>query len=82
LTSPPEQTPIILRRRTVFVLIFFVTGALTIPLIWKSPVFSRGEKIFWSAFATFYTALMIAVIVVYAIYVYQVTVGRLGGMDF
>ena len=63
-------------------LVFFVLGALTIPLIWKSPAFGRGEKIFWTVFASCYTALMIAVIVVYAVYVYQTTIGRMGGIEY
>ena len=47
-------------RRTILLLSFFVMGVLAVPLIMKSPVFSRGEKWMWSILVTLWTALLLA----------------------
>lgn len=40
-------------------LLFFATAALGLPLIWKSPKFSRPEKIVWSIAVTIYTVVIL-----------------------
>ncbi len=46
-------------RLLIFLLMFGVLGVLGIPLLWMSPVFSRGEKIVWSIVVTLYTLLLL-----------------------
>jgi len=77
---PPKQPPILYRRSTILIVIFFGAGALTIPLIWQSPAFSRAEKTFWSIVAVAYTTLMFVLIVVFAMMMYRNTMGQLGVM--
>lgn len=77
MSTEPEQTPILYRRSTVLFLIFVAAGALTIPIIWRSPEFSRAEKTFWIVVATAYTTLAVVLLIVFAVMMYQNTVGRL-----
>ena len=46
-------------RRTVLAILFFVTGALGLPLLWVNRRFSIREQIIWSLVVTLYTALLI-----------------------
>lgn len=78
MSSPPEQPPILYRRSTILFVIFFGVGVLTIPLIWQSPAFGRKEKMFWSVVAAAYTTLMVVLIIVFAVMMYELTVGRMG----
>lgn len=40
-------------------LLFFATAALGLPLLWKSPKFSRQERITWSIAVTVYTVVIL-----------------------
>jgi len=73
-TAPLDR--ILKSRRTIFVLLFFVTGLLGLPLLWKSPVFSRFEKIAWTAITTLYTSAMITLCVVIWWRVYDQIMGN------
>ncbi len=42
----------------MLLMLFGVTAALGLPLLWKSRVFSRTEKIVWSVLVSLYTALI------------------------
>jgi hypothetical protein len=44
-------------------ILFFVTGALGLPLLWSSPSFSTNSKWFWSIVVSVYTVLLIAIVV-------------------
>lgn len=46
-------------RLTVLVILFFVTGALGLPLLWVNRRFSIREQMIWSLVVTLYTALLI-----------------------
>ena len=46
-------------RLTVLAILFFVTGALGLPLLWVNRRFSIREQIIWSLVVTLYTALLI-----------------------
>lgn len=46
-------------RGLVLALLFFVTAALGLPVLWKSPAFSPREKIVWSVIVTIYTAVIL-----------------------
>lgn len=57
----PEKNPLLHNRALIMGLLFGVTGALGLPLLWYSPVFTRQEKWFWSLINIAYTALLIAI---------------------
>ncbi|MBN1518043.1 hypothetical protein JXA32_15880 [Candidatus Sumerlaeota bacterium] len=63
--KPQEQKPdlsasdIFSQRWILALLIFFVLGALTIPLINQSKVMGRVEKRIWQAIALAYTAAVL-----------------------
>src|SRR5690349_18255592 len=63
-SSPPGKEDSPLRNRAlVLALLFGVTGALGLPLLWYSSVFNHREKWFWSVVNVFYTALLIVIAV-------------------
>lgn len=49
-------------RLAVLCILFFVTGALGLPLLWFSPRFSWLERLFWAVVVTIYTVLLIALV--------------------
>ena len=48
-------------RPLVFGILFGVTGALGLPLLWYSPAFTRKEKWLWSIVNSLYTLGLIAI---------------------
>ncbi len=48
-------------RWAVLGMLFFVTAALGLPLLWISPVFSRAEKWIWSLIVTLYTFALLLI---------------------
>jgi len=48
-------------RTAVLGTLFLVTGAIGLPMVWYSPVFSKVEKWFWSFMAIAYTSALIGV---------------------
>jgi hypothetical protein len=48
-------------RAAVFAILFLVTGALGIPLLWMNQKFNHTERIVWSVVVTIYTVILIAV---------------------
>ena len=55
---PPSQSAlktITASRPAVLAILFCVTGALGLPLLWKSPSFSKEEKTLWTVIVTIYT---------------------------
>ncbi len=51
-------------RPLIFAMLFGVTGALGLPLLWYSPAFSRREKWIWSIINCIYTAALIAIAII------------------
>lgn len=49
-------------RLAVLCILFFVTGALGLPLLWLSPRFTWPQRIFWGVVVTIYTILLIALV--------------------
>ncbi|MCC9642325.1 hypothetical protein LOC71_08565 [Rhodopirellula sp. JC740] len=50
------------RPAATLAVLFFVTGAFGIPLLWRRPSFSLWQRIFWSLVVTLYTiALFVGV---------------------
>lgn len=50
-------------RSAVLALLFLVTGALGIPLLWMNRQFSNLERVVWSIIVTLYTIALIAIAV-------------------
>ena len=62
--SQRGPNPLLHNRGLILGLLFGVTAALGLPLLWYSPVFNRREKWFWSAVNIVYTLILIAIAVV------------------
>ncbi|GMW03913.1 MAG: hypothetical protein AMXMBFR84_50470 [Candidatus Hydrogenedentota bacterium] len=58
-TPPETKTPSYYRKGFVLLLLFTTTGVLGLPLLYKSPYFSRGEKRFWAVLTTLWTLTLI-----------------------
>lgn len=56
-----EKNPLLHSRGLILGLLFGVTGALGLPLLWYSPVFGRNEKWLWSLVNIIYTLALILV---------------------
>ena len=48
-------------RAAVLAILFLVTGALGIPLLWMNQSFSTLERVFWAVVVTIYTIGLIAI---------------------
>lgn len=59
--APANSSSISANRPLVFAILFGVTGALGLPLLWFSPAFSRSEKWLWTIVNTLYTAGLLAI---------------------
>ena len=46
-------------RKTIFLLLFGVTGFLGLPVLWMSHAFNTGEKVLWTIVNTLYTLALI-----------------------
>ena len=60
---PHDKVPMIYRPWMVLGLLFLALGFLGIPLLVKSPCFSKPAKWFWSIVVTVYTLALIALTV-------------------
>ena len=58
------MTPWYYRRWGVLLLLFVVLGPLGLPLLWKSPSFTRGWKIVLTALMVIYTVMLVDSMVV------------------
>jgi hypothetical protein len=59
-----SPTPAIIDQRWfVFVAIFLVMMFLGLPLLWRSPAFSRTEKVIWTIVTLVYSAVVIWIFV-------------------
>jgi len=63
-SAPPSPPSWYYRPWAVLVLLFLVLGPLGLPLLWKSPSFTRGWKIFLTVAMAVYTALLVESVVV------------------
>jgi len=52
-------------------MLFLVLGPLALPLLYKSPEFSKNGKFFWTLAVLLYTAIAVAVIVVMIMYIWH-----------
>lgn len=64
---PGEATPgvfadMIQHRGAVLGILFLVTGAIGLPLLWMNKKFSTAERIVWSIIVTLYTIILIGIV--------------------
>ena len=55
-------------------ILFFVTGAVGLPLLWSSPAFSVCSKWIWTVIVTIYTILLIAIVIAIVWWAYSTIV--------
>lgn len=71
-SRPRTEWEILIKsRRFILLILFLVTGALGLPLLWISSRFSTTEKVFWSTINILYTLAMIAVVVAICMWSYS-----------
>jgi hypothetical protein len=66
-----KQISWILSKTGVLVMLFLVLGPFGLPFLYKSPVFTKGQKAFWTVMVLLYTIIGIAIVVVMAIYIWH-----------
>ena len=62
-------------RLAVLALLFLVTGALGLPLLWINRRFSNAERFFWAALVTAYTIGLIWIVFRICMWSYQLIQG-------
>ncbi|MGH7288549.1 MAG: hypothetical protein ACREI8_11085 [Myxococcota bacterium] len=62
-SAPPSPPPWYYRPWTVVVLLFFVLGPVGLPVLWKSPSFTRGWKIVLTLATVVFTLLLLESVV-------------------
>lgn len=72
-TSRPrtEWERLMQSRKFVLMILFFVTGALGLPLLWISAQFSATEKLLWSLANLAYTLALIALCIAICVWAYS-----------
>ena len=60
-SSGDSASDMVQSRAAVLAILFLVTGALGIPLLWMNQKFSTLERVMWSVIVTLYTIALIAV---------------------
>lgn len=64
-------------RGMVLAILFGVTGALGIPLLWMSNRFSFAERIFWSIVVIMYTTALVGVTAAIVMWAYRAIMASL-----
>ena len=59
--SAGSASEMVQSRAAVLAILFLVTGALGIPLLWMNQSFSNLERIVWSIIVTIYTVALIVI---------------------
>jgi uncharacterized membrane protein SirB2 len=69
----PEKPhiPWTLTKAGVLIMLFVVMGPFGLPFLYKSPAFTKGQKVFWTAMVVLYTAIAIAIIVIAVLYLWR-----------
>ena len=80
--TPPQPAESALQqtlqsRLTVLGTLFLITGAIGLPLLWCSPVFTRLEKCLWSMATTLYTAALVGVTWTIVAWCYRSAIGMI-----
>ena len=61
-SSPRPVSNLLQNRGAVLVMLFGVTGALALPLLWMNKRFTDGQRLFWAFVVTIYTIVLIAIV--------------------
>jgi hypothetical protein len=66
--SPPNHRPsqwdqLMGSKALLLAVLFCATGAVGLPLLWRSPAFSLRQKWFWSVIVNLYTAILVGIVV-------------------
>ena len=72
-TSRPrsEWEQLVSNRKVILAMLFLVTGALGLPLLWLSPAFNATEKVIWSLVNIVYTLMLIGLCVAICYWAYS-----------
>jgi hypothetical protein len=72
-TSRPrsEWERLVSNRKVILAMLFLVTGALGLPLLWLSPAFNATEKVIWSLVNLVYTLILIGICVAICYWAYS-----------
>jgi len=72
-TSRPrsEWEQLVSNRKVILAMLFLVTGALGLPLLWLSPAFNATEKVIWSLVNLVYTLMLIGICVAICYWAYS-----------
>ena len=72
-TSRPrsEWEQLVSNRKVILAMLFLVTGALGLPLLWLSPAFNATEKVIWSLVNLVYTLMLIGLCVAICYWAYS-----------
>lgn len=73
--ASPSGASIMQSKGAVLAVLFLVTGALGIPLLWVNPNFSAIEKVVWSIIVGLYTAVFVAIVGAIVMWCYRIIVG-------
>lgn len=65
-----EWERMISSRKFILLILFCVTGALGLPLLWISSAFDRTEKVLWSLANLIYTVVLIALCIAICMWAY------------
>ncbi len=60
-SNTENKNPLLHSRGLILGLLFGVTAALGLPILWMSPVFTSMEKWIWSVVVLIYTAILLAI---------------------
>jgi hypothetical protein len=72
-----DKTPWVLTRPGVLVMLFFVTGIFGLPLLAKSPAFTKPQKILLTILVTIYTIALLIAFAVFLFYMYKLAISVL-----
>jgi len=68
--SRTEWERMLSNRRLILLILFCVTGAIGLPLLWISSGFSKTEKVLWSLANLVYTLALIALCIAICMWAY------------
>ena len=73
--SAGSASEMVQSRAAVLAILFLVTGALGIPLLWMNQSFSNLERIVWTIVVTIYTVALIVITWMIVMWTYHQIVG-------
>lgn len=62
-------------KGAVLAMLFLVTGAIGIPVLWINPNFSKTERVIWSLVVATYTAVLVTIAASVVMWCYRIIMG-------